>query len=112
MSHPPPDPMRELRLRLVVVADAPDARDMYALYLQHLGIRAVTATDGLAAIALVKAERADAIVLDLSLPGLDGLETICRLRKDDATRDLPIIVVSGTGTGASPRSKRARTASC
>ena len=88
-----------MRLNLLLVDDMPDQRDMYVIHLEQLGIRARTAADGLAAIAMIEVDRPDAMVLDLSMPRLDGLETIRHLRRDDKTRHLPIVVVSGEGHG-------------
>ena len=60
-------------------------------YLQQAGFRVVTAADGLAALAVARTERPDMIVLDLGLPGLDGLDVTRALRKSS---DVPIIMLT------------------
>ncbi len=60
-------------------------------YLQQAGFRVVTATDGPTALAEARSERPDMIVLDLGLPGIDGLDVTRTLRK---TSDVPIIILT------------------
>jgi two-component system alkaline phosphatase synthesis response regulator PhoP len=60
-------------------------------YLQQAGFRVVTAADGPAALTVARSERPDMIVLDLGLPGLDGLDVTRTLRKNS---DVPIIMLT------------------
>ncbi len=60
-------------------------------YLQQAGFRVVTATDGPTALTEARSERPDMIVLDLGLPGIDGLDVTRTLRK---TSDVPIIILT------------------
>ncbi len=60
-------------------------------YLQQAGFRVITATDGPTALAEARSERPDMIVLDLGLPGIDGLDVTRTLRK---TSDVPIIILT------------------
>ena len=76
---------------ILVVDDELKITRLLRDYLQQAGFRVVTATDGLAALAVARAERPDMIVLDLGLPGLDGLDVTRALRKSS---DVPIIMLT------------------
>lgn len=78
---------------LVVDADA-DLREIYATLLVHHGYRALEAENGTVAFGLARERRPDAVVLDLDIPGVDGLEVIRLLRDDPATAPIPVILLS------------------
>lgn len=80
---------------ILVVDDYQDAREMYAEYLQFSGFRVAEARNGLEAVEQACALMPDLILMDLSLPGMDGWEATRRLKADDATRHIPIIAVTG-----------------
>jgi two-component system, cell cycle response regulator DivK len=99
------------RGRLVlIVDDVPDNRELYVQYLTHFGYRAAEAGDGLDALAKAAALRPDVIVMDLSLPGMDGWEATRRLKADIATRHIPVIAL--TGHALSGSDEHARAAGC
>jgi CheY-like chemotaxis protein len=80
---------------LVLVAD--DDEDILALVkavLERSGHEVMTAGDGVEALALVRDRRPDLAVLDVSMPELDGLEVLRRLREDEATSELPVVLLS------------------
>lgn len=81
---------------VLVVDDEPSVRDILSAYLEKAGFRAITAPDGLEAIATAEAERPDLVVLDLMLPGLDGL-AVCRSLR--ATSSVPILMLTARGEG-------------
>lgn len=89
------DVTRPSRMTVLLVDDVSDGRDMYALYLQHVGVRTLTARDGRSALASVKAVRPDLIVLDLAMPGLTGWDVLREMKANPTTRDIPIVVLSG-----------------
>jgi CheY-like chemotaxis protein len=78
-----------------VVDDHPDAVDLWALYLRAEGFDVDTAHDGEQALQRVRAARPDAIVMDLNLPVLSGLEVARSLAGDAATRDISLIAATG-----------------
>jgi two-component system, sensor histidine kinase and response regulator len=81
---------------LVVDDDFASAR-LVAKYLHHDGYQAVVAHDGPAALARATAEPPDLVLLDVMMPGMDGL-AVCRgLRAEEATADLPVIFLSARG---------------
>src|SRR5499426_2220213 len=79
---------------VLVVEDEPDIRRLVVLHLEHDGFRCRTAANGLDALREVKANLPDLVVLDLMLPGLDGLEVCRRLRGDTSTAGVPIIMLT------------------
>ena len=79
---------------VLVVEDHPDTREMYASYFKAHGFRAFTASDGGAAISVALAERPSVIVMDLSLPHIDGWEATRRLKHHPSTSEIPIVACS------------------
>ena len=76
---------------ILIVDDEPTIVEVVGLYLQREGFRVLTAGDGNAALQAVAQQRPDLVVLDLMLPGLNGLEVTKRLRADGP---LPIIMLT------------------
>lgn len=84
---------RQKRLFLVV-EDFEDSRFMMRQLLELAGYRVVEATDGEEAIKLAVAEQPELILMDLSLPKLDGLAATRRIRQQDGLGQVPIVAVS------------------
>ena len=80
--------------RILVVDDEPSIRKIVRHALTDAGFEVLTADDGDSALNLVAAEKVDLVVLDLMLPGIDGLEVCKRIRAERAT---PIIILSARG---------------
>jgi two-component system cell cycle response regulator DivK len=80
---------------ILVVDDVADNRELYAEYLEFAGYRVAMANDGHEALAKAFELHPDAVLMDLSLPGIDGWEVTRRLRQQDATKDITIIGLSG-----------------
>jgi DNA-binding response OmpR family regulator len=81
--------------RVLVVDDDPTVSDVVRRYLEREDFSVQLAGDGQAALDAYAAERPDLVVLDLMLPGIDGLEVCRRLRRQD--RELPIIMLTALG---------------
>ena len=93
---------------ILVVDDYQDAREMYAEYLQFSGFRVAEARNGNEAVEQALALKPDLILMDLSLPGMDGWEATRRLKADDTTRHIPIVALTGHAlAGASEGAKKA-----
>ena|SRR5687767_1816175 len=80
---------------VLVVDDFLDNRELYTQYLSFAGFRVAEAVDGLDALTKAAALLPDVIIMDLSLPRLDGWEATRRLKKDPATRHIPVIALTG-----------------
>src|SRR5438105_5903255 len=86
------------RRRVLIVDDAEDLRWIYAVFLRHEGFQVSMAPDGVTGLGLARLERPDIIVLDLAIPGMNGLTVIRCLKGDTRTRSIPIIVSALAGT--------------
>jgi CheY-like chemotaxis protein len=76
---------------ILVVEDARDNRTIAELILQSVGHTVDSVGDGVSAVKLAAKNRPDAILMDLSLPRLDGWEATRRLKANPATSDIPVI---------------------
>jgi two-component system alkaline phosphatase synthesis response regulator PhoP len=88
------------REKIAVVEDERDILEVIGYNLGREGHRVVTATDGLEALRLIRDEAPDLVLLDLMLPGLDGIELCRRLKADPVTKTIPIIMVTAKGEEA------------
>ncbi len=80
--------------RVLVVEDEAHIRDLVCLHLGLEGFDCVPVADGREALRLANAERVDLVVLDLMIPGIDGI-TVCRaIRRDSPNRDVPILMLT------------------
>ena len=80
---------------ILVVEDYDDARYLIRVMLQMLGYRVVEATDGYEALECVKGERPDLILMDLSLPLMDGVTATKHIRELEGVSDVPVVCVTG-----------------
>jgi len=93
---------RRLR-RVVVVEDDPDIRAVVALVLGRVGGLEVACCDGgVAALELVPATAPDLVLLDVMMPGMDGIETLARLRRDPRSAHIPVVFMTAR---AQPRDR-------
>ena len=80
--------------KILVVDDEPDAVELVEFNLKNAGFEVLTAADGAAALKKARAALPDLVVLDLMLPEVDGLEVCKLLRRDSATADIPILMLT------------------
>jgi DNA-binding response OmpR family regulator len=83
---------------VLVVDDDPTVSDVVRRYLERAGLSVALAVDGPQALAAFDAERPDLVVLDLMLPGIDGLEVCRRLRSRDGA--VPVVMLTALGEEA------------
>ena len=79
---------------ILVVEDEPQIAALVRDYLEHAGFAVLTASDGAAGLTFARTRRPDAVVLDLGLPMVDGLDVIRTLRRDST---VPIVVLTARG---------------
>ncbi len=96
--------------KILLVEDNELNRDMLSRRLQRRGFAVIHAGDGFAALDEASLQQPDLILLDMSLPGLDGWEAARRLKADLATRPIPIIAL--TAHAMAGDEAKARTAGC
>ena len=82
---------------ILVVEDEEDIQELLEYTLQGAGYRVDVTDRGEEALELVAEQAPSLVVLDLMLPGLDGLEVCRRLKRDDVTRELPVILLTAKG---------------
>jgi two-component system phosphate regulon response regulator PhoB len=83
-----------MAVEVLVVEDEPDIRNLIVHHLSREGFRCRAAGSGADALARVRGAPPDLVVLDLMLPGMDGLEVCRRLRAEPATAAVPIIMLT------------------
>ena len=79
---------------VLVVEDNPANMTLAVFLLESVGHRVLTATDAEAGLALARDEQPNLILMDIQLPGMDGLEATMLLKEDDATRASPVIALT------------------
>ena len=96
---PADKPARDVDSGAILIAeDHDDSRKTLAKVLRRMGYRVLEAGDGHEVLALVRAERPMVVLMDVNMPGMDGVEATLALRRDPATRDLPIFALTGDVT--------------
>jgi two-component system cell cycle response regulator DivK len=100
--------MKTDRPRVLLVDDYPDAREMYSEYLEYSGFEVVEASNGMEAIQRAVQDAPDIILMDLSLPVMDGWEATRRLKADHRTAGIPVVALTGHAlAGISDGAKKA-----
>lgn len=84
-------------VNVLVVDDAPQVRGLLAEALEREGFRAEVAGDGESALAAAEEHPPSLVILDVSLPGLDGFQVLARLKRE---HDVPVILLTGRGDEA------------
>jgi two-component system, cell cycle response regulator DivK len=80
---------------VLVVDDFQDNREMYAEFLAYQGFRVIQAANGVEALDQAFTNRPDIIIMDLSLPVMDGWEATRRLKADERTHGIPVVALTG-----------------
>ena len=80
--------------KILVIEDEVDIADLVALHLRREGFEAVLANDGITGLNLAQSEAPDLILLDLMLPGMDGVRLFKELRRFPGTRKTPVIMLT------------------
>jgi two-component system cell cycle response regulator DivK len=85
------------RLKILLVEDDDDARELYLYMLASAGYKVTALRDGLEAFAEIQVNRPDLIVTDIAMPVLSGLDLILAVRSDDELADLPVVAITSFG---------------
>ncbi|OLC01138.1 MAG: hypothetical protein AUH30_00815 [Candidatus Rokubacteria bacterium 13_1_40CM_68_15] len=89
---------------VLVVDDVEDSRELYVQYLSFVGYRLFSAANGLAGLELAALHNPDVVILDLSMPGMDGWDVCQRLKSQPSPPR--VIVVTGHGLRGTPQTDR------
>lgn len=82
---------------VLLIEDEPNIAEAISFLLSRDGLRVSHATEGLAALVLLRQDPPDLVILDHMLPGLSGLEILTAIRADPASRDLPVMMLTARG---------------
>jgi CheY-like chemotaxis protein len=82
-------------VRVIVVDDEVDSRDFLQMVLEDAGAEVHIATGGDEGLELAGRERFDIMTLDLSMPGRNGVEVFCEMRRNPVLEELPVCIVTG-----------------
>lgn len=82
------------KIKVLLIEDEPEVLELYRLKLTLDDYDVVTATNGLEGLSKAESENPELIFLDIKMPGMDGFEVMKRLRKNDATKDTPVVILS------------------
>ena len=83
-----------MAVKILLVEDNEMNRDMLSRRLQRRGYEVVTAVDGETGLAMTRSEAPALVLMDMSLPGLDGWEATRRIKADPATRAIPVVALT------------------
>jgi diguanylate cyclase len=86
--------------RILIVDDAPDNSEVLQIMLRWEGFVTQIASSGEEALASVAATPPDLMLLDLGLPGMNGWEVTSQMQGNLASRDIPVLIISGRGDAA------------
>ena len=95
---------------ILIVEDNPDNMTLTVLLLESAGHTVLTAVDAEAGLTLARAQQPTLILMDIQLPGMDGLEATALLKKDAVTRAIPVIAL--TALAMKGDEERIRAAGC
>lgn len=82
---------------ILIVDDEEDVRDLVASNLKRVGFATMEAPDGIAALRMARQKTPDALVLDVMMPGKDGLAVCAELRADNELRQIPVVMLTARG---------------
>ena len=83
--------------RILLVDDEPDILETVSFMLQSRNYQVSTASGGQESLEKVKSEQPDLILLDIMMPDIDGYEVCMKLKSDENTRDIPVIMLTAKG---------------
>ncbi len=83
--------------KILVIDDEPDILELLKSTLEKNGLEVITALDGIEGFKKACEQNPDLILLDVMMPKLDGFTVLRKIRADDATREIPVIMLTGDG---------------
>lgn len=89
--------------KILLVEDNDEVRELLALFMKRLGYKVFEATTGVEAIDLASTVQPDLIMMDLRLPEMNGAEATAHLKANPSTRDVPLLVVTASGSSTDRR---------
>ena len=81
-------------MRVLVIDDDPDVRTLCKLNLRYDGHEVIEAAGGAEGLELISSDHPDAVLLDVMMPNVDGIQVLHRLRESEETADVPVVILS------------------
>jgi CheY-like chemotaxis protein len=85
----------ERRQRILVIDDEPDVVSYLSAFLEDEGFHVSTAGNGPDGLTLAREQTPDLITLDITMPGMSGIEVLTALRRDDHLSSIPVVIITG-----------------
>lgn len=104
------EPAADAVRTVLIVEDQIEMRAIAAAYLERQGYRVLATDNGADAVRQARTERPDLIFMDVSIPGMDGIRATAEIKRDPATRAIPVVIVTAHPYGSV--GKRAMDAGC
>lgn len=95
---------------VLIVEDQIEMRAINAMYLHHHGFRVLATDNGIEGLEAAREHRPDLILMDISVPGMDGIRATSELKRDPATEGIPVLILTAHPYGS--LGKRAVEAGC
>jgi len=89
-----------MKPKILIIEDNQETKELLKFTADLADCEAVTADDGVEGLEKVKTEKPDLIILDLRMPRMNGDQVLAQLLKDEATKNIPVLVSSGEPAGA------------
>ncbi|HGJ64773.1 TPA: response regulator [bacterium] len=83
--------------KILIIDDEPDVIETLEFMLKARGFEIISASDGLSGLSRAKTDNPDLILLDIMMPGMDGYEVCSKLKRETATKNIPIIMLTAKG---------------
>ena len=80
--------------KILLIEDDPDQVFLYLTKFKMEGLKLLTAKNGVEGLAMAKKEKPDIILLDIVMDEMDGMEVLERLKKDNATKNIPVVLLT------------------
>ncbi len=87
--------------RIMVVDDEPDVRTLCKINLEYEGYEVIEASDGMTALDLIGKEHPDLVILDIMMPEMDGWQVLEKLKSEEATASIPVVLLTAKADEAS-----------
>jgi DNA-binding response OmpR family regulator len=83
--------------KILIIEDDPFLSEMYATKLKQAGFEVEAAFDGQEGLKKTKEDKPDLVLLDIVLPKMDGFEVLEKIKKDEAIREIPVVLLTNLG---------------
>jgi len=83
--------------KILIVEDEANIRNVISMYLKKEGFKVLETGNGLEALTLTEQERPDLIILDIMLPGLSGYEICQKIKSNENTKNIVVVILSASG---------------